>query len=148
MANDGSVVIVPAVPVGTRVNINLNSFMVITAVLCCVKRLPVLKRDFQSTQLPISKTYFCRAYCAIAFFVNLTGIIYCLSEIRAQRRLSSVSKSYVKNYQGGDVLRQAKKKKTEFLQTCLGNLNFFASWMGCHVGNVCTVGFCDRKDII
>lgn len=44
MANDGSVVIVPAVPVGTRVNINLNSFIVIIAVLCCVKRLLLIQK--------------------------------------------------------------------------------------------------------
>ena len=42
MANDGSLDIFLGVSSGTRVNINLKFFMVITAVLCWVKRLLVV----------------------------------------------------------------------------------------------------------
>ena len=42
MAKDGSLDIVPGVPSGTRVNINLKFFMVISAVLCRVRRFPVV----------------------------------------------------------------------------------------------------------
>lgn len=43
MANDGSSDIFPGVPSGTRVNINLKFFMVISAVLCRVKLVVLIK---------------------------------------------------------------------------------------------------------
>jgi hypothetical protein len=45
MANDGSLDIFPGVPSGTRVNINLKFFIVISAVLCRVKRLLVVLKN-------------------------------------------------------------------------------------------------------
>ena len=47
MANVGSLDIVPGVPSGMRVNINLKFFMVISAVLCRVRRLPVVLKKVE-----------------------------------------------------------------------------------------------------
>lgn len=47
MANDGRLVIVPSASSGTRVDINLKFFMVMTTVLCWVKRLLVVLKNFK-----------------------------------------------------------------------------------------------------
>ena len=145
MANDGSSDIFPGVPSGTRVNINLKFFMVISAVLCRVK-LVVLKKSWKIfgqlfSNLPIETRLLLSCILCHSIFrelnrncILLVGdmspkeVVFFLCTIRQKLHVEGFCEA---------------GKTVSNVWTHLGNLDFFPLRMGRHVGDICAVSFRD-----